>query len=81
MRTPSYGHEELKDIDPFAPTDAVPGTEEKVKVIAARYRAAAPLWHPEDSDKPAIHPLQKRRKLLGIPTDIPEIEEDDDDFL
>lgn len=35
-------------IDPAAPTDAKPGSEEKVRMLAARYAAGLPLWHAED---------------------------------
>lgn len=35
-------------IDPFNPTDAKPGSEEKVRVLAARYAAGVPLWDEND---------------------------------
>lgn len=35
-------------IDPFNPTDARPGSEEKVRVLAARYAAGVPLWNEND---------------------------------
>lgn len=31
-----------------APTQALPGSPEKVLVLAERQRQGAPLWHPED---------------------------------
>ena len=31
-------------INPLAPTDAVPGSPEKLAVILARYDAGLPLW-------------------------------------
>ncbi len=34
--------------DPAQPTDAKPGSEEKVVMLAARYAAGLPLWHTED---------------------------------
>jgi hypothetical protein len=34
---------------PFAPTDALPGSEEKVHVLARRARLHQPLWHPLDA--------------------------------
>ena len=34
---------------PFAPTDALPGSEEKVQVLARRARLRQPLWHPLDA--------------------------------
>ena len=35
-------------VDPARPTDAKPGSEEKVLMLAARYAAGLPLWHTED---------------------------------
>lgn len=35
-------------IDPITPTAAKPGSEDKVRVLAARYAAGLPLWHNED---------------------------------
>lgn len=34
----------------FDSTDAMPGTDEKVRVLALRLRAGLPLWHPADRD-------------------------------
>jgi len=31
-------------------TDAMPGTQEKLAVLAQRVRAGLPLWHPQDRD-------------------------------
>lgn len=35
-------------IDPISPTEAKPGSEEKVVMLAARYAAGLPLWHNSD---------------------------------
>ena len=35
-------------LDPSRPTDAKPGSEDKVLMLAARYTAGLPLWHAED---------------------------------
>ncbi|QDU79770.1 hypothetical protein Pla110_14840 [Polystyrenella longa] len=35
-------------IDPLIPTEAKPGSEEKVLMLAARYSAGLPLWHNSD---------------------------------
>lgn len=35
-------------IDPARPTDAKPGSEDKVLTLAARYAAGLPLWHTDD---------------------------------
>ncbi|HVT28479.1 MAG TPA: hypothetical protein VHE81_10745 [Lacipirellulaceae bacterium] len=43
---------EPADVDPeqFPATMAIPGTEEKLEVLAERVRAGLPLWH--ESDRP-----------------------------
>ncbi len=35
-------------INPGAPTEAKPGSEEKVMMLAARYASGMPLWHQDD---------------------------------
>lgn len=35
-------------VDPLTPTAAKPGSEDKVRMLAARYAAGLPLWHDED---------------------------------
>lgn len=35
-------------IDPQIPTDAKPGSDDKVVMLAARYAAGLPLWHNSD---------------------------------
>lgn len=35
-------------IDPNSPTEAKPGSEQKVLMLAARYAAGLPLWHGDD---------------------------------
>lgn len=35
-------------IEPCEPTEAKPGSEEKVCMLSARYAAGLPLWHTED---------------------------------
>lgn len=32
----------------FSSTSAMPGTKEKLEILAARLAQGAPLWHPED---------------------------------
>jgi hypothetical protein len=41
-------HESFEGIDPLAPTEAKPGSDHKVKMLAARYAAGVPLWHDSD---------------------------------
>ena len=36
------------EVNPDEPTEAKPGSEEKVVMLAARYNAGLPLWHTED---------------------------------
>jgi len=40
--------ESFEGVDPLAPTSAKPGSDEKVKMLAARYAAGVPLWHNSD---------------------------------
>jgi hypothetical protein len=35
----------------YAATDAMPGTQEKLSVLAQRVREGLPLWHPRDRDE------------------------------
>lgn len=44
---PEIDYEAL-GIKPSSPTEAKPGSEEKVCMLAARYAAGLPLWHNED---------------------------------
>lgn len=39
---------DISGIDPLIPTEAKPGSEDKVKMLAARYAAGMPLWHDSD---------------------------------
>ncbi|WP_437201726.1 hypothetical protein [Planctomicrobium sp. SH664] len=39
---------DLSGVDPLVPTGAKPGSEDKVKMLAARYAAGIPLWHDSD---------------------------------
>jgi len=34
----------------YPATDAMPGTQEKLQVLAARIREGLPLWHPRDRE-------------------------------
>ncbi|MEN6458642.1 MAG: hypothetical protein ABFC63_06895 [Thermoguttaceae bacterium] len=38
------------ELSRFAAADAMPGTEEKLLVLAERARKGLPLWHAEDRD-------------------------------
>ena len=39
---------EALGMDPRDPTNASPGSDEKVEMLAARYAAGMPLWHAND---------------------------------
>jgi hypothetical protein len=41
---------EIVDLNDFDATRAIPGTDEKLKVLAERVQAGLPLWH--DKDRP-----------------------------
>jgi len=50
---------DFANIDPLNPTGAKPGSEDKVKMLAARYAAGVPLWHDDDCyDHGPSDPLQ-----------------------
>ena len=42
------GEFEPSSVDPYTPTEAKPGSEDKVQMLAARYAAGLPLWHDSD---------------------------------
>lgn len=42
-----YEPDELEEAR-YDATEALPGTEEKLAILAARVRQGLPLWHPED---------------------------------
>ena len=39
---------EQQPSDDYDPTDALPGTDEKLTILAERVRRGLPLWHPSD---------------------------------
>lgn len=45
-----FDEEEFKalGINPAEPTQAKPGSQDKVAMLAARYAAGLPLWHSDD---------------------------------
>lgn len=67
-------------IHPELPTQARPGSEQKVMILSARYSAGLPLWHPDDS----VEHGPEESSLQGQPTpeahfDESEISEFDDE--
>ncbi len=45
-------------------TDAMPGTQAKLKIMAERVRAGLPLWHPQDRQDMEADPPVKSRQTL-----------------
>jgi len=45
-----FGNDEIEvdNVDPNLPTEAKPGSDDKVLMLAARYAAGLPLWHGSD---------------------------------
>lgn len=57
---------------PCEPTDAEPGTEEKIRVLAERLRLRQQLWHPLDAKLPAGRSAIRagvERRVTGSPDD------------
>jgi hypothetical protein len=51
---------------PPVPTDALPGSDEKVRVLTERARLGVALWHPLDARLPADGPrLDARATFLA----------------
>jgi hypothetical protein len=48
-----FSDESFDDIDPLIPTAAKPGSDAKVRMLAARFAARIPLFHEEDCDSHA----------------------------
>ena len=49
IREGNWGFEpEVVDEQGFDATRAIPGTDEKLRVLAERVRAGLPLWHEKD---------------------------------
>lgn len=61
-------------IDPSKSTSAKPGTEEKVKMLSARYAAGLALWHTRDrhSHGPNERDLRGVADALHPPLPLPE---------
>lgn len=49
----------------FRPTNALPGTREKLEILASRLRDGLPLWHPEDphAEDPMLQGLLMNREF------------------
>ncbi len=53
----------LVDSDHFDRADAMPGTKDKLSVLAERVKNGLPLWHPQDRDEldEPVHHVDKPR--------------------
>jgi hypothetical protein len=47
----------------FDGTDAMPGTREKLAVLADRVQSGLPLWHPSDRDDVEAPPVAKAKRI------------------
>lgn len=52
----NYEPEDSASNDNFDSTSALPGSDQKLEILAQRIRAGLPLWHPEDRLTYAINP-------------------------
>ena len=59
-----YEPEEARE-DQYNCTDALPGTDEKLKILADRLSDGKPLWHPEDRLTYA-DPLRAAEQLMAL---------------
>jgi len=49
---------------PACPTDAAPGSTEKILILMQRAQSQQALWHPEDAD--ATGPKHRQRELAQV---------------
>jgi hypothetical protein len=61
-------------LPPEAPTDAVPGTPAKVRVLAERAATQRALWHPQDGPRDEQPPPRRRPRPAALTL---TLEEDD----
>ena len=52
----NYEPEESGETDGFDSTKALPGSDQKLEVLAQRIRSGLPLWHPDDRLTYSVHP-------------------------
>jgi hypothetical protein len=63
--TSKYAHRGVNDfagwaVEPPEPTNALPGSPEKVDILERRARMGLSLWHPNDA------PMDRESRKLGI---------------
>lgn len=68
---------DFSSMNPLTPTQAKPGSLDKVKMLAARYAAGVPLWHDEDCYD---HGPVGAEVGSGDASDFLEEEEEEEDF-
>lgn len=68
---------EAMGINPFKPTEARPGSEEKILLLSARYAAGVPFWHPRD----CIDHGPTESELMGAITPTPPLSPEDTDEM
>lgn len=51
----NYEPEDSAEREGFDATSALPGSDQKLEVLAERIRSGLPLWHPEDRLTYSIH--------------------------
>lgn len=64
-------------IECATPTAAVPGSEEKIKIMADRYAAGLPIFHPDDTQRPGQ--FTTAGFLAGLNTDPADQQSDGED--
>lgn len=53
---PEHGNAE------FRATNAVPGSPEKLEILARRIQAGLPLWHPDDRKEPGMEAARRENE-------------------
>ena len=67
---------ESTSLDPYTPTEAKPGSDDKVQMLAARYAAGLPLWHDSDcyDHGPDSHDAEDDDEELDLLDELEEAE-------
>jgi len=78
LRTANQDREPAVDrSENFTPTDALPGTQEKMRVFVERIESGLPLWHPADraatSPHTAVDREEDKRPVPKLPNPSDEL--------
>lgn len=68
---------EVEDLmNPTTPTEAKPGSDDKVQMLAARYAAGLPLWHDSDcyDHGPDSQDLDSEEEELDLLEELEEVQ-------